>query len=224
MIRNLVYIMFFAVIAVSVIYKARIIKGKDKQEVISITEEWKKYGKPVDTVYAVKGDVHCLEKISGIIGSDDIIYCQVSSDIVSKLRKGQEFTAVLKGKALSGHVRAVSGKMDMLTGLYAVKLKITTENGFKQKSIVVAKVRVNTLKNVLKIPQRAVVRDNSHTYCWVVRDDMVEKRDVVTGADCESDIQIVSGVKLNEQVCVNGLVELSDKDRVRVRNARGAEQ
>ena len=212
-------------IVLSVINKTRIIEGKDKQEIISITEEWKKHGKPVDTAIVVKGDAHCLEKISGIIGRDDIIYCQVSADIVSKLRKGQEFKAILKGKTLRGHVSAVSSKMEMLTGLYAVKLKITTENGFKQKSIVVAKVRVSTLKNVLKIPQTAVIRDNSHTYCWVVvRDSMVEKRDIVSGMDCESDIQILSGLKLKDQVCVNGLAELADNDKVRIRNTRGAEQ
>ena len=224
MIRNLVYVIFFAGIAVSVVYKARIIEGKEKREVVSITEEWKKHGKPVDIAPVIKGDAHCLEKISGIIGRDDIIYCQVSEDVVSKLRKGQVFTAVLKGKTISGHVTAVSGKMEMLSGLYAVKLKITTENGFKQKSIVVAKVRVNTLRNVFKIPQTAVIRDNSHTYCWVVRDSMAEKRDIVPGMDCESDIQILSGLKLKEQVCVNGLAELSDNDEVRIRNTRGAGQ
>ena len=53
---------------------------------------------------------------------------------------------------------------------------------------------------------------------------MAEKRDIVPGMDCESDIQILSGLKLKEQVCVNGLAELSDNDEVRIRNTRGAGQ
>ncbi|MFH1415747.1 MAG: hypothetical protein ABIH89_06650 [Elusimicrobiota bacterium] len=223
MIRKLVYIMFFAVIVLSVVYKSRILEGKEKQEIVSITEEWKRYGKPVDIAYAVRGDAHCLEKISGIIGSGNIIDCEVSENIAAKLRQGQEFTALLKGKLLHGYVDNVGGNRDMLTGLYSARLKITTTNGFKNGSIVVAKVRVNTLKNVLKIPQTSVVQDNSHRYCWVVHDNIAEKRDIVTGADCEAYIQVVSGLELKEKVCLNGLAELADKDRVRIRNTEGVD-
>jgi len=222
MIRSAVYLLFFAILVFSVVHKAHVLESQEKKEIVSITEEWKKYGKPVDVAHVTRGDAHCIEKISGLLGRDNIIYCQVSEDIVSKLKKGQEFTAVLQGQMLRGQVLAVSGKMDMFTGLYAVKLKIETKNGFKQKSIVVAKVRVNTLKNVLKIPRTAVVRDNAHEYCWVVRDDVVEKRAIVTGLDCEADIQVISGLKLKELVCVSGLTELSDNDRIRIRNGQEA--
>jgi len=223
MIRKLVYFMFFALITVSVVYKARILESQEKKEIVSITEEWKQYGKPVDVAYAVKGAAHCLEKISGIIGAGNVIDCEVSEDIAVKLSRGQEFTALLKGQLLCGYVADVSPNRNMLTGLYSARLKITTENGFKSGSIVVAKVRVNTIENVLKIPKTAIVQDNSHKYCWVVNDDIVTKRVIVTGLDCEDDIQVISGLELKEKVCVSGLRELADNDKVRIRGGGAAQ-
>jgi hypothetical protein len=222
--RKLIYFLFFFVIAIAVFYKARVMEEKEKQEIISISREWEKHGKPVDVVNTVVGDAHCLEKISGIIEAGNIVRCEVAEDIASKLRPGQEFTALLRGKTVKGRVDAVSRQRDILTGLYGVKLKIKTSNSFSRKSIIVAKVRVNTLRNVLRIPQRALIRDNSHSYCWVIEDGLAQKRNVITGVDCEEDIQIVSGLKFGEAVCVNGMGELSDGDKTRIRSTPEAPQ
>jgi len=222
--RKLIYFIFFAVFVLSVLYKARIIERQEQREIVSVAREWGQYGKPVDTLYVEKGDVYSEKKISGLIRNDNTIDCEVTEDTVSKLWNGQPFTASLKGKKIRGYVSEIDKNRNILTGLYGVKLKITTENGFRQGRIIVAKVRVGTLKDVLKIPREAVMRDNSNTYCWVVSNSVVEKRRIKTGLETDKYIQVLSGLKAGEQVCVNGLYELKENDKVRARNTGGVQQ
>ncbi len=215
--RKLIYILLIGAFILAVIYKARLIEIKEKKESVNITEEWKKHGKPVDVVSVEKGVAHCIEKVSGVVQSEGIISGEVSSAVVAKLQAGQKFTATIYGQQISGIVDDIETTRDVISGLFGVDLKITSDNDLKKGAIVVAKVRVNTLWNILKIPKTAVVGENSHSWCWVVVENKIYKRNIELGIDCGNDVHVVSGLSWKDRVCVNGLNEISDNDIVRIR-------
>ena len=215
--RKLIYLIIVVSFIALVFFKIKVIEKKENKEIISITEEWRVNGKPVDVVNVKRGNIYYLEKVSEILRPGGIIEGDVPEYVVAKLDQGQEFTAEINGKLIEGHLKDINRQRDLVTGLYKISLKITSKNNLKAGLIIVAKVRVRILKDVLKIPPTAVMTVNSNSYCWVVKNNKVEKRKIKLGIGYEDEVRVISGLSLKETVCVNGLDKLSENDTVRIR-------
>lgn len=215
--RKKIYLLIVLVFAALVFYKASVIQKKEKKEIISIAEEWKKNGKPVDVAAAGRGEAYCYEKISGVLKDRNTIESDVTQGIVRNLAPGQRFTAVENGNTITGRVEQISGSRDMVTGLFKVRLRTDRALDFSLGTIIVSRVNIKTVDNVIKIPNAAVVIEKDGEYCWVVKDKRVTRRKIKTGLTCDGHVQVLSGVSAGEQVCVNGILSLNGNDRVVIR-------
>jgi len=73
----------------------------------------------------------------------------------------------------------------------------------------VARLRVRTARDVVSAPAAAVFRDGRLDSVWVVANGKARKRTVQLGAQGESRVQVLTGLKLGERLVVRGA------DRVR---------
>jgi membrane fusion protein (multidrug efflux system) len=62
----------------------------------------------------------------------------------------------------------------------------------------------------LLVAEEAIVPERGHTYVFVVRDNVVERREVRTGKRRPGVVEIVSGVAENERVVVDGTQNVRD--------------
>jgi membrane fusion protein (multidrug efflux system) len=73
---------------------------------------------------------------------------------------------------------------------------------------------VDRRQDVLIIPQKAVIRDMGLEHVFVVEDGHAVKREVVSGAVQDGNIEIREGLTAEEQVIVEGQFGLKEGDRV----------
>ncbi len=215
--RKLIYLLILAVVIWSVLHKAQVIKLKEQKEIVSMAGEWSEHGKPVDVANVARGNIYCIEKVSGILDKERILEGEVPAEVADKLKQGQTFTAEKNAEKISGYITYISEQRDILTGLYKVRLRISSKNRFPVKTIIVANVKIKALKNVLRIPESAVAIDNSHSFCWVVKDNIVVKKIIKPGISYGGCIQVKKGLSNNDVVCINGLNKLEEGDRVMIR-------
>ncbi len=71
-------------------------------------------------------------------------------------------------------------------------------------------ITVEELTDVLKVPVTAIVSKGSEHYCWVVHNNVAERRSVKLGRADDSDYQVLDGVKENEEVIRNPRSELEE--------------
>ena len=72
----------------------------------------------------------------------------------------------------------------------------------------------------LRIPERALRRDQAGAVVFVVRDDRVERRAVAVGGTAGSDVEVRSGVRAGDRVVLDPPADLADGSRVRLRGDR----
>ncbi|MBN2407796.1 MAG: hypothetical protein JXJ19_08870 [Elusimicrobia bacterium] len=214
--RKTVYLILVLLFALIVLFKGKAIEHKEKQDIISISEEWAKNGKPVDVVTAGKGVTYCYEKISGVVKSATTILSDVPPDEIVNLMAGQEFDSPAYS-GVSGTIEWVSGLADSMTGLYRLSLKTNRKMELKEGVIVPIRVRIAEYRDKIRVPRAALVYDAAGVYCWVVEDGKAVKRAVRPGLECDDDIQVLEGLQEGDKVCVNGTTNLSENDKVFIR-------
>lgn len=111
----------------------------------------------------------------------------------------------------------VSNYIDPVSRTMEVKCILDNENNtFKSGSFVKGEI-VFREKNVLSIPEDAVVVSGDEKYVFVVKDNnVVEKRKISTGTNYKGTLEILSGLKVEEKVVYQGMELLSDGDTVKV--------
>ena len=85
-----------------------------------------------------------------------------------------------------------------------------------------ARVRLNTrtYQDVVSIPQEALVEHRGRTIVFVVGNDVVQAREINTGAVVDREVEILSGLNSGEAVVVQGQQFLTDGAAVRVLGGR----
>ncbi len=78
----------------------------------------------------------------------------------------------------------------------------------------VASLRVLTAKDAVAVPAAAVFRDGNRDAVWVVQNGVAHRRDVVLGAQGESQVQVASGLAVGERVVVKGADKVTEGQQV----------
>lgn len=75
---------------------------------------------------------------------------------------------------------------------------------------------LDTVKDVLNIPQSALVSDNGDHYVWVLEGSNVTKRTVETGEESDENVEITSGLREGEMVVIRPSSDLSEGTTIKV--------
>jgi membrane fusion protein, multidrug efflux system len=123
-------------------------------------------------------------------------------------------------KALAqGELSVIDSQVDSTTGQIRLRAVFPNDNRLLWPgSLVSARLLVRTEHEVTVVPTRALLRGQEGDFVYVVKKDQtVEARPVTTGEFVEGDTAILSGLKVAEQVVIDGQARLAPGSQVDIR-------
>ncbi|WHH59295.1 efflux RND transporter periplasmic adaptor subunit [Petroclostridium sp. X23] len=198
---------------------------------------------PDKVISPITGIVTALNVNKGTVASttqpvitvSDMNNLQIQVDIeeyyVSRIREGQrvEITGeAFEGSSYSGIVEKVSPVAKEVSSgqststVIEIIIDILDEDhllkpGFSAQ----VKIITDTKDNTLILPYESIIQDeNNNDIVFVIRNNRAYKRKIVTGAELELEIEVVSGLKEGEKVILNPSKEMEDGAKVRIAAVR----
>jgi len=143
------------------------------------------------------------------------LYTEVRGDVVKALVQGQAVTVSIAGNAYQGEIVALQTDPDPATFTHALRVRLAGE-GIRPGEVARVRLPLRPLTSATVIPAAAVLRDEGKTYVFRVRQDLLEKSEVVLGRRV-GDLQVVrSGVAAGDLVVIQDVAALSDGQKVHV--------
>lgn len=150
----------------------------------------------------------------------------VTESALEKLKLDQEVAVRIDaidgdtvGYPHRGNISMIGAQVDANTGTAPAEVLIKNPPpGAKPGMFARLKIITSRRANVLAVPKKALVREEP-AELWVIRGDRVELRQVHTGLEDESYLEVIQGLSPGEQVVTAGQEALSDKSQVKVVNS-----
>ena len=177
---------------------------------------------PVDGIITAKNfDVNEMAsqgQPAFVISSTGILQVDLSvtqSDI-SKFTEGQIVDVIIDGKTVEGTVNYVPTVADAATSLYKVEVLVNNPDGeFKSGMSVEVEVSIEKQNNVVTVPKKAILEEDGVKYVYIVGDNnRAVKKEVTTGIETVSTVEIQSGVDTDDTVVIGGLSLISDNTKL----------
>lgn len=123
------------------------------------------------------------------------------------IRRGLPVTAEsvgLPGRTFEGEVTNVDSRVDPVTRSITVRAEIPNPDGVLRQGMFMTVALKGDVVPTLLVPEGAIVPEQGHTYVFVVRDGVVERREVRIGKRRPGDVEVVEGLAEHERVVVEG--------------------
>ena len=216
MIRAIFYIGLVVLIAASVNWKIGVIKDKRSAPTISIANEHKKFGKPVETYQVKTGDLKFYERVTGQ-GKHEDVELMISKIQWQKIKASQEARVFTDNGVEEGKVVYKSNRPDTNTGLYKVVVKLKSTSKADADKNVVVDINTKTLKNIVMIPSTSIKQEDKKSFVWVLTDEgKAIKRFVKKGEESQLYVEVVDGLSVGEKLIVRGASSLNKGDVTRI--------
>ncbi|WP_313346547.1 efflux RND transporter periplasmic adaptor subunit [Sedimentibacter sp.] len=154
-----------------------------------------------------------------IVDSDSItIEFGIPGNLVNKINKGDTVTVEISAAEYKKEavINSVSTSADLMTNLYNVS--IILENDGLIKPGMFSKVYLNTdrIESTLAVKTEAVKEKDDIKYVFVVNGDVAAEKEVTTGLDTGTYIEIKSGLTEGDIVVVKGQDYITDGSKIKV--------
>ncbi|HLS82164.1 MAG TPA: efflux RND transporter periplasmic adaptor subunit, partial [Steroidobacter sp.] len=126
-------------------------------------------------------------------------------------------TAGLPGREFTGEVTNLDSRVDPITRSIMVRAEIPNEDGLLRPGMFMTVSLQGAPKPSLLVPEEAIVPEQGGAFVFVVRDGVVERRQVRLGKRRPGEVEIVEGLSAREHVIVEGAQHVRDGVRVRER-------
>ncbi|HAW44994.1 MAG TPA: hypothetical protein DCW60_01405 [Sutterella sp.] len=124
-------------------------------------------------------------------------------------------------KSVSGHLDYISSKVDSATATVKLRASLDPAKGLWPGQYVAVRVEAELLKNVFRVPQKAVKQKPDGTYAIYVAKDGKAREKIVTLSHWEgADWIVTSGLAAGEAVIVDQMLAISDGAVVNVQDAK----
>jgi membrane fusion protein (multidrug efflux system) len=141
------------------------------------------------------------------------------------LRRGLVVSAVATGlpdRTFTGEVTNIDSRVDPVTRSIIVRADLPNPDGvLRQGMFMTVTLRADVAPTLL-VPEAAIVPERGHTYVFLVRDGVVERREVRTGKRRPGDVEIVNGLAENDRVVVDGTQNVREGSHVQESGAPAA--
>lgn len=148
---------------------------------------------------------------------------QMVPDIVSRVRTGAKLTVYAYDQAnekllATGQLATLDNQIDTTTGTLKLRAEFTnTDEALYPNEFVNARLLVNTLTNVVRVPVQAVQLGSPGNYVYVINaNDTVSVQPVKLGATDGGYEQVLSGLTPGQRVVTDGTDRLSAGVKVTV--------
>lgn len=154
-----------------------------------------------------------------IVDSDSItIEFGVPGNMVNKIKAGDLVTVEIDSANYKAEsvVNSISSSSDIMTNLYTVSIVIDNDGSIKPGMF--AKVYLNTdkIESALAVKTEAVKEREDKKYVFVANGDSVVQKEVTTGLDTGTYIEIKEGLAEGDKVIVKGQDYISDGSKIKV--------
>ena len=152
--------------------------------------------------------------VAHIVDSDELkMTIQVGERDVLKVRSGQIVSVesdLYAGSPFRGTVSAVSPKGDS-TLSFPVEISLTADPQRPLYDGMSAKARIGIgTRDILAIPRVCIVGSFQSPQVYVVEGDAAKLKDITTGGEYGTDIEVLAGISESDMIASNGLNNLSD--------------
>jgi membrane fusion protein (multidrug efflux system) len=134
------------------------------------------------------------------------------------LRRGLPVAASATGlpdRTFTGEVTNIDSRVDPITRSITVRADLPNPDGILRQGMFMTVALRADVEPTLLVPEAAIVPERGHTYVFLVRDGVVERREVRTGKRRPGDVEIVSGIAERDRVVVDGTQNVREGSRVR---------
>ena len=152
-----------------------------------------------------------LESANPLITIADLNVVWIVGDVyekdVEKLALGKPVSITLQaytGKQWNGHVDSISGALDPTT--HTLKVRVSLPNpGHQIKPEMFGSIHVRAgTHQALVVPSAAIVREGNTTTVFFNRSGKAEQRTVTVGQTVDGKVEIISGLRVGEEVAAVG--------------------
>jgi multidrug efflux pump subunit AcrA (membrane-fusion protein) len=152
--------------------------------------------------------------------SSVIVDINVTEDMINKIKLGDKVEVIIKASGegqLTGEITNISPATDPKTQSYPVRIKIDNSSGtLKGGMFAEIKIVLDKTSDTLAIPISAVIDEGGKKHVYVLKGDIAEKREVLTGLFDDELIVITKGLSEKEAVIVKGQELIQDGSKVTV--------
>ncbi len=110
----------------------------------------------------------------------------------------------LPGRRFEGKVTTIGSRVDPVTRSIPVRAELQNADGALRPGMFMTVEVQGRESPTLMLPEEALVPEQGKTYVYVVADDHVSRREVQTGGRLPGLVAVLSGLKANERVIVEG--------------------
>ena len=154
-----------------------------------------------------------------IVDSESVtIEFGVPANMVNKIKKGDKVKVEISAANYNteAEINSVSSSGDVMTNLYNVDIVLNNDGAIKPGMF--AKVYLNTdkIENTLAVKTDAVKEREGKKYVFVAESEAAVGKEVTTGLDTGTYIQIISGLTEGDKVIVKGQDYVNDGSKVKI--------
>ena len=153
--------------------------------------------------------------------SDCKVQLDVSKYVVGKLAAGQKATVYLADREYGGSVERISRTAEKDADKPQICVDIHMDQPDDKVYIGLeadVSILIDEDKDTLRIPAEALYTDDG-SYCYVVSEGRIKRRNLVTGLTGEEYVQILEGLEAGEQVITDPVKASQEGDRAYGQNA-----
>lgn len=163
--------------------------------------------------------------------SQVVVYGEIPVRQANRVRRGNpvRFGSSALPHTTSGRVELVAPTVDSASGTIRVKMSLNAKEGFRPGLFVTVRIVVETRKDALVVPKRAVLHDDeTGPYLFVVRDAGSGQRayrvNIRTGFGRDDVIEVIEGVDPNDDIVVEGQDTVTHEATVEVGTPESTEE
>jgi RND family efflux transporter MFP subunit len=146
-------------------------------------------------------------------------YAELPGDVQSDLALGQtiavEIDGEIDGVVRTGELVSLQREPERATHTLALRVRLAGE-GLIPAALATMAVPLRPLRDVLRVPVAALLREDGKAYLFVDQGGRLARREVQTGGRDGDAVIIRSGVAAGERVVARDVAALSDGQQVRV--------
>lgn len=131
--------------------------------------------------------------------------------------------AAYPNRVFNGAISVIDTRIDPITRSFRVNAEFDNrEESLKPGLFLNVTLILASRENAILVPEEAVVPLGSEMFVFVIKDNRAERRTVKLGIRRQGDIEILDGLRPGEQVVVQGIQKVRDKQPVQVARPQGA--
>ena len=176
-----------------------------------------------------EGKLGKREIAQGVLGSDSLIITlddlkkividiKVPENYVGVIKKNlkAKITSTAFQNSFSGKIESVSSRVDPSTRSILARVIVNNEN-FKiiPGQLMTVKI-VYDEKKQMGVPESSVTVQGKNAFVYVVKNNIVERRNITTGKRNFGKVSVLSGISVGEKVVSEGVSKIRDKTKVKI--------